>query len=84
MMKNPNGKLAIKNHKYPPPPEPSSNIEPPLISENKNAAMMGKTATKSPMRTKGIFLTQRLYAAIETAPSALGVLPNLVLLPRGT
>jgi hypothetical protein len=60
MKKNPNGKLAIRNHRYPPPPEPSSNIEPPLISENKNAAMMGKTATKSPIRTNGIFLTQRL------------------------
>ena len=61
-MKNPNGKLAIKNHKYPPPPEPSSNIEPPLISEYKKAAMMGETATNSPMRTKGIFFTQKIIS----------------------
>ena len=57
---NPIGKLAIRNHKYPPPPEPSSNIEPPLISEKRKAAMMGKTAINSPTRTKGIFFTQRL------------------------
>jgi hypothetical protein len=31
-----------------------------LMSENKKAAMMGKTAIKSPTRTNGIFLTQRL------------------------
>jgi hypothetical protein len=56
----PMGSEAIRNHKYPPPPELSSNIEPPLIRENKKAAIMGERATRKPMRTKGILFTQRV------------------------
>ena len=56
----PIGSVAIKNHKYPPPPDPSSNIEPPLKSENTKAAITGEKATSKPMRTKGILFTLRV------------------------
>jgi hypothetical protein len=60
IIRKPMGSVAIKNHKNPPPPELSSNILPPLKSENTKAAITGEKATSKPMRTKGILLTQRV------------------------
>jgi len=60
--RKPIGKLTIKNHKYPPPPEPSSNMEPSRKSEERKAAMMGRTAIKNPINTKEGFLNITLLS----------------------
>ena len=47
----PSGTLPISNHKYPPLPEPSSNMDVPLRRDVIKARAMGKKATIKPSFT---------------------------------
>ena len=57
--KNPIGTVPINNHRYPPLPEPSSNIETLLIREVTKARRIGKTVMKRPMRIRGTLFMKK-------------------------
>ena len=52
--------MPINNHKYPPLPEPSSNMDVPLIKDVRKARAIGKNAMTRPARIKAIFFTKKI------------------------
>jgi hypothetical protein len=68
--------VTINNHKYPPLPEPSSNMEMPLIRDVRKARAIGRKAMKRPMRMRGTLFIEKEYRQARLRLIVLGVLPK--------
>jgi len=81
---SPIGTVPINNHKYPPLPEPSSNMDVPLRRDVTKASAMGRNATNTPMRIRGTLFMKKSIDRLTLFTQQLGVLPPSAIAPGGT